>query len=113
MANGFTDQNDASSTPAAPTEITIKFSSNANGGASSHVKAQPGITAGQFFAKHHPGASAGDYVIRVNRVACRSDQVLEDGFSLSVTPTKIQGADEASVHDLGDFRPGFLDEVYA
>ena len=39
------------------------------------------------------GVAGQDYLIRVNRQPCSEDQVLQEGDRISITPTKIDGAD--------------------
>ena len=38
------------------------------------------------------GRDPGDYLIRVDRLPCAQDQVLQPGSRVSITPTKVNGA---------------------
>jgi len=52
-----------------------------------------GTTVESFFQEQLPNRKAGDYLIRVNRQPVARDYVLADGDRITMTPTKIEGAD--------------------
>ncbi|WP_145046510.1 MoaD/ThiS family protein [Gimesia chilikensis] len=51
-----------------------------------------GTTVSQLFEQRMASANASDYLIRVNRQPCPPDQTFQDGDRISITPTKIEGA---------------------
>jgi hypothetical protein len=50
------------------------------------------VTVEGFFEKQLPGRDAEDYLIRVNRQPVARDYCLQDGDRITMTPTKIDGA---------------------
>jgi hypothetical protein len=50
------------------------------------------MTVADLFSQRIKHGSTRDYLIRVNRQPCASDQVLQEGDRVSITPTKIEGA---------------------
>lgn len=73
--------------------IKVTFINNDGAGFADDVEIEPGTTAVQLFSDQlGQDADAGEYLIRVNREACASDKVLNDGDKMTVTPTKIDGA---------------------
>lgn len=71
--------------------MQILFINNDGAGFADHIDVPPGITAQQLFAQQIKGRPA-DYLIRVNRQPVASDQVLQEGDRVSITPSKIEGA---------------------
>ena len=69
------------------------FINNEGAGFANHIDVAEGTTVQQLFGKHLPGRSAEDFLIRVNRQPASADQVLADGDRISITATKIAGAD--------------------
>lgn len=65
---------------------------NEGGGFADTILIERGITVGRLFSLQLPGRDPRDYLIRVNRQPCSSEQVIEDGDRVSITPTKIEGA---------------------
>ena len=65
---------------------------NDGAGYADYVEINPGTTVSQLFAKQVSGAQPNRYLIRVNRQPCPTDQVLQEGDRISITPTKIEGA---------------------
>ena len=51
-----------------------------------------GMTVEQFFKAQMPDCRAEDYLIRVNRQPVAKDYVLQEGDRVTMTPTKIEGA---------------------
>jgi hypothetical protein len=65
---------------------------NDGGGFADYVEVSDATTVTQIFEQQMGAAKPGNYLIRVNRQPCASDQVLQDGDRISITPTKIEGA---------------------
>jgi sulfur carrier protein ThiS len=65
---------------------------NDGGGYADYVDVADGTTVAQLFERQLGKAKPEDYLIRVNRQPCPPDQVLEEGDRISLTPTKIEGA---------------------
>jgi sulfur carrier protein ThiS len=76
--------------------MKVLFINNSGGGFADHIEVEPGTTVTQLFEQRLPDARAEDYLIRVNRLPVSADQVLRDGDRVSMTPTKIHGADLAA-----------------
>jgi sulfur carrier protein ThiS len=72
--------------------MKVLFINNHGGGFADHIEINAGTTVANLFAQRLPGCKAGDYLIRVNRLPTSSDQVLQEGDRVSITPTKIEGA---------------------
>jgi hypothetical protein len=68
------------------------FINNEGAGFADHIDVADGATVSTLFAKHLPGRSAADFLIRVNRQPAAADQLLVDGDRISITATKIAGA---------------------
>jgi len=72
--------------------MRLFYVNNDGGGFANHVDAEAGITVEQFFGQQMPGCKPEDYLIRVNRLPVASDQILQEGDRVTVTPTKVHGA---------------------
>ena len=72
--------------------MKVFFINNQGAGFADHIEIDEETTVGDLFAEKMPGSKAGDYLIRVNRLPTPSDQVLQPGDRLSITPLKIEGA---------------------
>lgn len=72
--------------------MKIFFINNDGGGFADNVDVEPGTTVAQFFQQRMKGAKPSDYLIRVNRQPCPSDQVLQEADRISCTALKIHGA---------------------
>lgn len=72
--------------------MQILVINNDGGGFASHIDVPDGTTVQQLFERQVKHRRAEDYLIRVNRQPCASDQVLQPGDRISITPTKIEGA---------------------
>lgn len=70
----------------------VFFINNDGGGFADTILVERGTTVGRLFGLQLPGRDPRDYLIRVNRQPCSSEQVIEDGDRVSITPTKIEGA---------------------
>ena len=72
--------------------MQILMINNFGGGFADTMEADDGITVGDFFAKNFPDQNPEGFLIRVNRKTVTSSHVLQPDDSVSITPTKIQGA---------------------
>jgi sulfur carrier protein ThiS len=72
--------------------VKILYVNNDGGGFADHIEIAEGTTVAQLFVDQVPHGRAQDYLIRVNRQPVPSDQILQDGDRVSLTPTKIEGA---------------------
>ena len=72
--------------------MQILLINNDGGGYADYIELPVGTTVRQCFDKHLPNSSPQNYLIRVNRQPVPSDQVLQEGDRISITPTKIEGA---------------------
>ena len=74
-------------------QMKLMFINNDGGGFADYVDVEQGITVAKFFQQQLPDRNAEDYLIRVNRQPVARDGVLQDGDRVSMTPTKIEGAE--------------------
>ncbi|MBD3674533.1 MAG: molybdopterin converting factor [Planctomycetaceae bacterium] len=65
---------------------------NDGGGFADYQEHPDGTTVATLFDHVCPERKPADYYIRVNRHPCTSDQVLQEGDRISITPSKIEGA---------------------
>jgi hypothetical protein len=72
--------------------MQILVINNDGGGFASHIDVPDGTTIQQLFERQVKHRRPEDYLIRVNRQPCASEQVLQPGDRVSITPTKIEGA---------------------
>jgi hypothetical protein len=72
--------------------LRILYLNNDGAGFADHVEIAEGTTVEAFFAARVPHGTPEDYLIRVNRQPAARDQVLQEGDRISLTPTKIEGA---------------------
>ena len=61
-------------------------------GRAEQVEVADGTTVAAIVTAHLPGAVWSDYLLRVNRMPARTEQVLRDGDRLTITPLNIEGA---------------------
>jgi hypothetical protein len=73
--------------------MQIVYVNNDGAGFADKIDVRDGLTVGQLFAERMPHAKAQNYLIRVNRQPTTSDYALQSGDRVSITPTKIEGAD--------------------
>jgi sulfur carrier protein ThiS len=76
--------------------MKILFINNSGGGFADYMEVAKGTTVEELFKKEMPDSSPEDHLIRVNRQPVAKDQVLQEGDRVSITPTKIEGAQLAS-----------------
>jgi hypothetical protein len=72
--------------------MKLLFINNSGGGFADFVEVEPNTSVSKFFNLKLPGQKAENYLIRVNRLPCSADQVLQEGDRISITPSKIHGA---------------------
>jgi len=71
----------------------VLFVNNDGGGYADYLDVAEGTTVESFFQEQLPNRKASDHLIRVNRQPVARDYVLADGDRITMTPTKIEGAD--------------------
>ncbi len=72
--------------------MRLLFVNNDGGGFADYINVTEGVTVEQFFKDQMPGRKAEDYLIRVNRQPVPRDYVLRENDRITITPTKIEGA---------------------
>ena len=72
--------------------MKVLFINNDGGGFADHIEVHEGTTVRQLFQERVESGKPDNYLIRVNRQPVPSDQVLQAGDRISVTPVKIEGA---------------------
>ena len=72
--------------------MKILVINNDGGGFADYLEVDDGTTVEQLVGQQIGSAKAENYLIRVNRQPCASDQVLQPLDRISITPTKIEGA---------------------
>ena len=72
--------------------MRVLFINNDGGGFADYINVKPETTVAQLFEQKSSHRNPSDYLIRVNRQPCTSDQVLQEDDRVSFTPTKIEGA---------------------
>jgi len=73
--------------------MRILVINNDGGGFADYVEVESGTTVQELFAKQVRSGKPRDYLIRVNRQPTAQDQILQEGDRVSLTPTKIEGAE--------------------
>ncbi len=73
--------------------MKILFINNEGGGFADYVNLDEGTTVAKFFSEKMSHGKAEDYLIRVNRQPVPRDYVLQEGDRVTITPTKIEGAE--------------------
>ena len=72
--------------------MRILFVNNDGGGFADYVDVTQGMTVEKFFREKMPDRRPEDYLIRVNRQPVPRDYVLQENDRVTLTPTKIEGA---------------------
>jgi hypothetical protein len=72
--------------------MKILYINNHGGGFADHIEVAEGTTVAQLFAQKTPDSNPADYLIRVDRMPASSDQILQSGARVSVTPLRLEGA---------------------
>ena len=75
--------------------MQVLYINNDGGGFADHIHIADGTTVRQLFAAQVPHGKPQDSLIRVNRQPASADQGLAEGDRVSITPTKIEGAQRA------------------
>jgi sulfur carrier protein ThiS len=65
---------------------------NDGAGFADYVNITEGTTVEQFFTIKMQNQHEGDYLIRVNRQPVSRDYILQEGDRITITPTKVDGA---------------------
>jgi len=73
--------------------VKILYINNAGGGFADHMEVAANTTVEKFFSQKMPGCEPGDYLIRVNRQPIPREYVLQEGDRITITATKIEGAE--------------------
>jgi sulfur carrier protein ThiS len=73
--------------------MKVLLINNDGGGFADYIEVATGTTVRQLFEQRIGGTRPESYLIRVNRQPCPADQVLQESDRISITPTKIEGAD--------------------
>ena len=73
--------------------MQIMFINNFGGGFADYVNVEPGTSVELFFQRNMGEARPEDYLIRVNRMPVPRDHVLQEGDRITITPTKVEGAE--------------------
>ena len=73
----------------------LSYINNDGAGFADYVIVEGGINVEQFFSQQMSGRKAEDFLIRVNRQPVPRDYVLQEEDRVTITPTKIEGAQAA------------------
>jgi hypothetical protein len=73
--------------------MQVLFINNDGGGFADRINIPDGMTVAQLFTERLPHGQPQDYLIRVNRQPSAADTVLQEHDRVSITPTKIEGAE--------------------
>lgn len=73
--------------------MRLLYINNLGGGFADHLDVTEGTTVEQFFKDQMRGSKPDDFLIRVNRQPVPREYVLKEGDRVTVTPTKIEGAE--------------------
>jgi hypothetical protein len=76
--------------------MRILYINNSGAGYADYVNVAENTTIDQFFTIKMSGEQSCDYMIRVNRQPVPQSYVLQDGDRVTITPTKIEGAQLSS-----------------
>ena len=74
--------------------MRVLYINNQGGGWADYVDIAEGMTVEQFFQEKMPHDKPGDYLIRVNRQPVSRDMAIKDGDRITITPLKIEGAQQ-------------------
>ena len=73
--------------------MRILFLNHGGEGFADYIEVPEGTTLGQLFEQKLPGAHPADYLVRLNRQPAAATEALSEGCRVSITPTKIEGAE--------------------
>ena len=72
--------------------MKILVINNNGAGFADYLDVADGTTVAHLVEQLTGASKPSNYLIRVNRLPCPADQVLQEGDRVSITPTKIEGA---------------------
>ena len=72
--------------------MRIMYINNSGGGYADYLQVQENTNIEKFFNQQMPNERAEDYLIRVNRQPVPKDYVLQEDDRITITPTKLEGA---------------------
>ena len=72
--------------------MRILYINNSGGGFADYVQVEANTSMDKFFSQKMPQEKAEDYLIRVNRQPVPRDYILQDNDRVTITPTKVDGA---------------------
>ena len=75
--------------------MRLLWINNEGGGFADYIDVSEGTTVDKFFSQNMSARAPEDFLIRVNRQPVSRDYVLQEGDRVTITPTKIQGAQAA------------------
>ena len=75
--------------------MRLLYVNNHGEGFADYVEADEGTTIDKFFSQKMPARAPEDFLIRVNRQPVPRDYVLQEGERVTITPTKMIGAQVA------------------
>jgi len=90
--DGYTSQNARSKKEPEMAKITVSYINHEGNGFATEEKIDAGTDLSTYFRSKMPGKSAGNFLIRVNERPRAAGYVLTEGDVVSLTPTKVQGA---------------------
>jgi len=73
--------------------MRIMYINNAGGGFANYMNIEEGTNIEKLFKQKMEHEESADYLIRVNRQPVPKDYVLKENDRVTITPTKIDGAD--------------------
>lgn len=76
--------------------MKVLFVNNNGGGFADYIDLPHGTTIQELFDQQMQNSKPSDYLIRVSGRPAARDQVLVEGDRVSMTPTKIEGANRTS-----------------
>jgi hypothetical protein len=72
--------------------MKLFFINNEGGGFADTIEVDTSLTVQKLFEQRLPNRKPNDFLIRVNRLPAPSEQLLQEGDRVSITPLKIEGA---------------------
>jgi sulfur carrier protein ThiS len=75
--------------------MKILFINASGGGFADYLEIEDGTTVRKLFTQQLPEREPEDILVRVNRMPVPADYVLQEGDRVSMTPTKVHGAQAA------------------
>ena len=72
--------------------MTVLLICNTGAGFAQNIEVTDGITVSELFKRQCPNGKPADYLIRVNRLPCEAQQILQANDRISFTPKNVSGA---------------------